>query len=90
MRGYSAGQNRILDEGALAAAITWLEPSRGVALPRERVLEMMGTGPALRCVWSGRRLDAATLDIDHCLPLVGVAVRRSVEPAAGPSNGEPT
>ena len=68
MRGYAAGQNRILDEGALAAAMTWLEPSRGVALPRERALQMIGTGPGLRCVWSGRRLDAATLDIDHCLP----------------------
>ena len=68
MRGYAAGQNRILNEGALAAAMTWSEPSRGVALPRERAVQLIGTGVSLRCVWSGRRLETATLDIDYCLP----------------------
>ena len=68
MRGYAASQDRTLDEGALAAAMTWSEPSRGVALPRERALQLIAAGPGLHCVWSGRRLDAGTLDIDHCLP----------------------
>ncbi len=70
---YAASQNRVLDEGALAAAMTWSEPSRGVALPRERALQLIGAGSGLHCVWSGRRLDAATLDT---LPaLVSVALR---------------
>ena len=68
MRGYAAGQHRTLDEGVLAVAMTWSEPSRGVALPRERALRLIEAAPGLHCVWSGRRLDAATLDIDHCLP----------------------
>ena len=68
MRGYAARQDRTLDEAALTAAMTWSEPSRGVALPRERALRLIETGPGLHCVWSGRRLDAASLDIDHCLP----------------------
>ncbi len=68
MRAYAASQDRVLDEGALGVAMTWSEPSRGVALPRERALHMIEAGPALHCVWSGRRLDAASLDIDHCLP----------------------
>lgn len=68
MRSYAAGQGRVLDEAALAAATLWSEPSRGVALPRERALRMIEAGLGLHCVWSGRRLDAASLDIDHCLP----------------------
>ncbi len=68
MHGYAASQNRSLDEGVLAAAMIWSEPSRGVALPRERALQLIEAGAGLHCVWSGRRLDAANLDIDHCLP----------------------
>ncbi len=68
MRAYAARQDRTLDEAALAAAMTWSEPSRGVALPRERALQLIEAGPGVHCVWSGRRLDAASLDIDHCLP----------------------
>ncbi|GAV36781.1 hypothetical protein ROTAS13_04469 [Roseomonas sp. TAS13] len=48
--------------------MTWAEPSRGVALPREQALRLIEAGGGLHCVWSGRRLDAASLDIDHCLP----------------------
>lgn len=68
MRGYAARQGRVLDQGVLGAATTWSEPSREVAPARERALALLHGGEALHCVWSGRRLDAATLDIDHCLP----------------------
>ena len=68
MRGYAARQQRTLDEGMLAAMTTWSDPSRDVAVSRERALILLGAGEALHCVWSGRRLDASTLDIDHCLP----------------------
>ena len=68
MRGHAARQDRVLDEGVLAAAMTWSEPSRGVALSRERALQLIPRGSGLHCVWSGRRLEAAALDIDHCLP----------------------
>lgn len=68
MRGYAARQGRTLDEGVLGVAMTWSEPSREVAPARERALALLDAGEALHCVWSGRRLEAATLDIDHCLP----------------------
>ena len=68
MRGYAARQDKVLDEGVLAAAMTWSELSRGVSLPRERALQLIDNGSGLHCVWSGRRLESATLDIDHCLP----------------------
>lgn len=68
MRAYAMAQGRTLDESRLAAAMTWSDPTRDVTLPRERALELMTEGVSLRCVWSGRPLDAQTLDIDHCFP----------------------
>ena len=68
MRAYAGRQERAVDESVMAAAMTWSEPSRGVVLPRERALYLIEAGSGLRCVWSGRGLDARSLDIDHCLP----------------------
>jgi SAM-dependent methyltransferase len=68
MRAYAARQGRILDEGVLATAMTWSEPARDTALPREKAIALLQAGEPLHCVWSGRRLETATLDIDHCLP----------------------
>jgi SAM-dependent methyltransferase len=68
MRIYAGRQERALDEGILAAAMVWSEPARGVLLPRERALRLIEAGTGLRCVWSGRELDAQSLDMDHCLP----------------------
>ena len=57
-----------LDEAAIAAAMAWADPERDVALPRQIAARLLASGGRLFCVWSGRRLDAAWLDIDHCLP----------------------
>lgn len=64
---YANGQGRSVDEVALAAAMTWDEPSRDVRLARQRALKLVETGD-LVCVWSGKRLNAKTLDLDHCFP----------------------
>jgi hypothetical protein len=66
MRGYAVRQGRTLDEGALGVAMTWSEPVRDTALPREQAIAMLRKGEALTCVWSERKLDERTLDIDHC------------------------
>jgi hypothetical protein len=68
MRVYAARQNRVLDEGVLGTAMTWSEPTRDTMLARERARALLDAGGTLHCVWSGRRLERATLDIDHCLP----------------------
>ena len=44
MRRDAAGQGRVLDEGVLAMATTWSDPSRDVAVPRERALALLGAG----------------------------------------------
>ena len=64
---YGAKQGRSLDEARLAAAMTWSDPSRDVRVPRERAEQLLAAR-RLYCVWSGKRLSAANLDIDHCFP----------------------
>ena len=68
MRSYAARQQRTLDENLLGAAMTWSEPARDTTLPRAQALALLQAGEALHCVWSGRRLEVGSLDIDHCLP----------------------
>lgn len=68
MRGYAATQGRNVEAGAMAAAMTWSDPERDVALPRARALALMEEGQPVHCVWSGKRLTADRLDVDHCLP----------------------
>lgn len=68
MQGYAAAQGRRLETGTIAAAMTWSDPDRDVALPRARALSLLEEGHAVHCVWSGKRLTAERLDVDHCLP----------------------
>ncbi len=68
IRGYAINQDRQLDPSVLATATSWSEPSRDVALPRSLALRLLESGNPLHCVWTGKRLQAGSLDIDHCLP----------------------
>lgn len=68
MQGYAAAQGHQLEAGAVAAAMTWSDPDRDVALPRSRALSLLEQGHVVHCVWSGKRLTADNLDVDHCLP----------------------
>ena len=67
MQGYALSQGRQLPEPAVGQAMTWSDPARDVRIARERALHLLGEGP-LHCVWSGRILNAARLDVDHCFP----------------------
>ena len=67
IRRYASRRGIQVDDRALAVAMTWGEPSRDVRLARERALEM-SADRALYCIWSGRRLNERSLDVDHCLP----------------------
>ena len=89
MRGYAARQGRILDEGVLGAAMTWSEPARDTALPRDAGdCPVAGGQDAALCVeWTAsgdgnpRHRPLPALD--------GLAVRGPLEPVAGPSSREP-
>jgi hypothetical protein len=67
IKGYALRQYRTVDENTLVAALTWSDPARDVSLARGQALQLL-RGGGLQCVYSGKRLTANTLDIDHCLP----------------------
>ena len=68
MQGYATTQGRLLEVGKIAVAMTWADPARDVVLPRARALALLSHGHTIHCVWSGKRLSADNLDVDHCLP----------------------
>ena len=64
---YASRQGTQVDDATIAAAMTWDEPTRDVRLARERALQILVDG-YLSCVWSGKRLNRNSLDLDHCFP----------------------
>lgn len=54
--------------GEAEAALQWLDPARDAALARDVAKRLIAQGDSVRCVWTGARLRADSLDIDHCLP----------------------
>lgn len=64
---YASRQDVRVDDATIAASMTWDEPTRDVGLARERALDMLAHD-RLHCVWSGRKLNRRSLDIDHCFP----------------------
>jgi SAM-dependent methyltransferase len=67
MEGYAEGQGRRLDPGVVARAMIWADPRRDVGFARRRALALLDER-GLYCVWTGRKLTADRIDIDHCLP----------------------
>lgn len=67
MESYALDQNRQLDPATVARALRWHEPNRDVGIARRKALALMEEGSVF-CVWTGKRLDAPRLDIDHCFP----------------------
>ena len=51
----------------MVAPMTLADPDGDVALPRAQALSLLEEGHAVHCVWSGKRLTAERLDVDHCL-----------------------
>jgi hypothetical protein len=67
MHGYALSQGRVLDEGVCARAMIWSDPERTVSVARREAQRLLAK-QTLHCVWTGRRLQAESLDIDHCFP----------------------
>ena len=65
---YAKKQERQIDDGRLAAAMTWSDPDRDVSDARHEAERLLATR-GLTCVWSGEHLSSADgFDIDHCFP----------------------
>lgn len=67
MKFYAERQGRKITDEAISQAMTWSEPSRDVRIAREQALRLI-VRSELPCVWTGQKLTAETLDVDHCFP----------------------
>ena len=67
-RSYSERMGVVLAPGVVEAALAWREPVRTTSLARLAAERMSADGYPLECVWTGRKLILAKLDVDHCLP----------------------
>lgn len=67
IRTYAARRGRHINDEAMAAAMTWADPSRDVRIAKEQAIKLLSANK-LHCVWTGRALSQGTLDIDHCFP----------------------
>ncbi len=52
----------------IQAALRWNEPDRDTSFVRGLVRQHFAAGRPVNCVWTGRKLQPADVDIDHCLP----------------------
>lgn len=68
IQGFGVRMGRTVAPGEAEAALVWLYPARYTALARDVAKRMIARGEPVRCVWTGSRLRADSLDIDHCLP----------------------
>lgn len=68
IQGFGLRMGRTVAPGEAEGALLWLDPARDTALARDVAKRLMSRGETVRCVWTGSRLRADSLDIDHCLP----------------------
>jgi SAM-dependent methyltransferase len=68
VRGYGERMGRTVVPGEVEQALAWLDPVRDTRIARNVAQHLLDAGVPVRCVWSGTRLGAEALDIDHCLP----------------------
>jgi hypothetical protein len=68
MKSYGERQGRQLEDHLIARGMVWSEPMREVAVARQRAVDLIHSDGKVFCVWSGKKLTSAVLDIDHCLP----------------------
>ena len=67
IRGYADTQKRQVDELRLRQLMRPYEPERNQGEVRNRALRLLRT-QSVYCVWTGRKLRADSMHIDHCLP----------------------
>ena len=68
MQDYGARKGQRLSFDELIQLLTWLEPERDTTEARQITSRLLAAGEPIYCVWSGKKLQGANLDIDHCFP----------------------
>jgi SAM-dependent methyltransferase len=68
MQSYSAGHGSEANYEELMKRLTWLEPGRDTSFVKSIAQRMFDQGMPIYCVWSGKRLELQSMDIDHCFP----------------------
>lgn len=68
MHGYAKSQGRTLDYETIDGAMRWYDPVRTVGPAKVRAERCLDQGVPIYCVWSGKRLNATNMDIDHVFP----------------------
>ncbi len=67
-RAYAEREGRMVATDEVLDALRWTDPARDTAFVRDLAASRLAGGAALACIWSGRRLQPGSIDIDHCLP----------------------
>lgn len=67
IHGYANTQKRQVDELRLRHLMRPHEPERNQKEVRDHALKLLST-QSVYCVWTGRKLRADSMHIDHCLP----------------------
>jgi SAM-dependent methyltransferase len=67
-QSYAAAARRPVSTDTVLAALRWIEPERDTGFVRDLARRRLADGQPITCVWSGQKLTAGALDIDHCLP----------------------
>ena len=67
MKDYLTNQGRFVAEEKFYLATRWSDPERDVRVARELALDLLKRD-RLYCVWTGKKLQEDSLDIDHCFP----------------------
>jgi SAM-dependent methyltransferase len=68
MQTYLEAQDRKESYDRLMQALAWLDPERDTMLVRSITQKLFVAERPLYCVWSGKRLQMDSCDIDHCFP----------------------
>jgi hypothetical protein len=73
LAAHGPRQLRVQQRRQQGVAAARLDPERDVSVARRIALRLVEGGGGLHCVWTGRRLVPATLDVDHMFPWSGPA-----------------
>jgi SAM-dependent methyltransferase len=77
-KSYAERMGRAPELGHVEAALAWEEPMRDTSLGRLAVKRILDLDQPVVCVWSGKSLRSAQIDIDHCMRKRGLEAALSV------------